>query len=215
MSQFTLGAGAYLVFRLAPAIVVGCLALNSFLNQDAKALAYLFGLALACAAAVGARGLIPAPKPGSPPLAQPGPICGTLSLGAGGAPLSLLPLSLVTYSFTLFYIVYYILFPTAARRPAKNADFTKHWAIITLLVVLMALDVAWHVANGCIRHPSPLAMSSAAIVLGGLVGFAWGATVGSIRGADRYMNKKGTVSCWSPSSLIYMCRDKTVIGSIL
>jgi hypothetical protein len=194
--------------------VVGCLALNSFLNQDAKALAYLFGLALACAAAVGAGRMIPAPKGGSAP-ALPAPVCGTLSLGAGGAPLSLLPISLVTYSFTLFYIVYYILFPTASRRPAKNADFTKHWAIITLMVVLMALDVAWHVANGCIRHPSPLAMSSAAIVLGGLVGFAWGATVGSIRGADRYMNKKGTVSCWSPSSLIYMCRDKTVIGSIL
>lgn len=203
----------YLLFRISPFIIVGCLVMNSFFNQDAKALAYIIGLIIACAVAFGSGTALMRTDWNN--ASAQNEICNTLNIGTDGARLSLIPLSLVIYAFTLMYIVYYILYPTSGKKAKGQTDFRRHWAIITILIVLMGAELWWQKQNNCINHPSPMIIGIVGIVIGSICGITWGILIGNIRKTQRYMNKPGSVSCWSPSSLLYMCRDTSTVGSIL
>lgn len=129
----------YLGFRLMPFAIVSMAFLVSIFLRDLRVLIYLLGLVIACFVAfmVG-EGIN---KYVQVPLDKAGSICGHLTL-TGELPFSKLPLSLVVYSYSLWYILFVIL-SLPKKHGLRDNTLLANLPLILFLGGMFVLDFVW------------------------------------------------------------------------
>lgn len=208
----------YLAFRMGPFIIVSYFLLSSLFSQDFKSLIYLAGLILACFVAILFGNFINSYVGFSGQgVAEETPyICNQLTL-TGAAPLSRIPLSLVVYSFTLFYLVFAMLSISA---PTVNGrvDITKLTAqqanvaaannipILVIFPVLILSDFGWSMIWKC----SPWWKQVWSIIVGGGMGLAWAYIISSSSLSSLlYLSIMSNAQiCARPSKTRFKCKRK-------
>jgi hypothetical protein len=214
----------YLAFRLAPFIIVSFFTLQSLLNWDLKGIIYLVGLIFACVISVlfGNSGLIKSEKSGD----LPNPRCNVITLGQNG-PITNIPLSLTTFSYTFFYLLVFIINLANTRNPKGgllgNKGFTyaninmvlqQNFPTLVLFPTLIILEIFWVVSNKCIVGMNVIPSILGAIVIGGLVGVFWAIFITTTKRPElQYINKPGLEVCNQPSKSLYRCRPLNSKGT--
>jgi hypothetical protein len=210
----------YLIFRLGPIIVVSFFVLQSLLSWDVKGILYLSGLLLTCVLALVANGLLS----GVMPINNPKEInlaCHTMTLGENNSYLSNVPLSLVIYSFTFFYLLIFI-FNLANPNPTIGILNTKDFKdklmkaalndnipILVFFPFLILAELLWNNVNNCTSEDigTFLIYALAGIVIGGGGGILWALLITSI-GIQRlqYITSGNSSVCSRPSKTTYRCK---------
>ena len=152
----------YTAFRLAPFILVSFFSLSSILNQDVKGIVYLAGLLLATfiATVIGSSSSAFKMEPSDNDL-----VCNVLTLTDNGR-LSNVPLSMVTFTYTFFFLVYII---------AKKKLAVQNIPTLIIFPLLIIAEFAWNLFYKC----SSMAGIIAAFSIGSLIGVAWSAILDS------------------------------------
>lgn len=214
----------YLIFRLGPIIVVSFFVLQSLLTWDVKGILYLSGLLLTCVLTLLINGILYNIKP-IPTEDQINLACYTITLGENNSYFSNIPLSLVTYSFTFFYLLIFI-FNLANPNPTigilDTQKFTKklmdaalkdNVPVLVFFPFLILAELLWINMNKCISESNTvfLIYALSGIIIGGFGGILWGITITSI-GIQRlqYITSGNSSVCSRPSKTTYRC--KPVIG---
>lgn len=207
----------YLAFRMGPFIIVSYFLLSSLFSQDFKSLIYLAGLILACFVAVLFGNFIETYFGGatSGPIETPY-LCHQLTL-TGSAPLSHIPLSLVVYSFTLFYLVYAMLSisaPTVNGRvditqlssSQANTAAANNIPILVIFPVLIVADFIWSMMWKC----SSWWKQMWSIIVGGSVGLFWAYVISSSSLSSLlYLSIMSNAQiCSRPSKTRFRCKRK-------
>ena len=129
----------YLGFRLMPFAIVSMAFLVSLFLRDLRVLIYLLGLVIACFVTFmvgeGVSRYIQLPSD------NPNSVCGHLTL-TGGLPFSKMPLSLVVYSYSLWYILFIIL-TLPKKHGLRNDTLMANLSLILFLGVMFLLDFVW------------------------------------------------------------------------
>jgi hypothetical protein len=201
----------YLTFRLMPFIVVATFVFMSFFNWDVRGIVYLIGVGLACSLAMMINARIPPPSQSLPAQAK----CGLISLGENGQVYSNIPLSITTYGFTFFYLLYFIL--NMAKRATSDGlgnlqqgdiatALQYNIPILVVFPLLIFLESYWIYANNC--SPSWLYIAGA-LALGGAIGLFWGYVVTKMDPNLQIVSaSSGVQVCSRPSKTYYQCRVK-------
>ena len=147
----------YTAFRLAPFILVSYFSLSSILNQDVKGIVYLAGLLFACfiASMFGSIEYFKS-KVNTPDNDM---ICNVLTLTESGR-FSNIPLSMVTFAYTFFFLVDII----AAKKLA-----VQNIPTLIIFPLIIIAEFAWNIFYGC----SSMGGIATGFAIGGLFGFAW------------------------------------------
>lgn len=185
----------YTAFRLAPFILVSFFSLSSILNQDLKGLIYLAGLLFASflAIMIGNMDLF---KNKSDTIENE-LICNVLTLTESGR-LSNLPLSMVVFAYTFFYLVDII-----AHYKLANQNIPT--LIIFPLIIIG--EFIWNRMYGC----ASLSAIIAAFGVGSLMGWAWSAMIRSTGVVQlQYFNGISNAAvCSRPSKQKFKCTTST------
>jgi hypothetical protein len=225
----------YLIFRLGPIIIVSFFVLQSLLMWDIKGILYLSGLLLTCMLALLANGALQLVFPisyteektvGAPAGATVSPIspgCHTITMGENNSYLSSVPLSLVVYSFTFFYLLIFIfnlanpnptigiLDTTKFSKESINTALNDNIPVLVLFPFLIIAELAWSNMNNCITGDTAkfLIYSLSAIILGGGGGVLWAVLITSI-GIQRlqYITSGNSSVCSRPAKTTYRCKPK-------
>jgi hypothetical protein len=152
----------YTAFRLAPFILVSYFSLSSILNQDVKGIVYLAGLLFACFIA-SMFGSIEYFKNKIDNTSDNEMICNVLTLTDSGR-FSNLPLSMVTFTYTFFFLVYIIIDKKIA---------VQNIPTLIIFPLIIIAEFAWNNFYGC----SSMAGIVCAGIIGGFFGFAWSAII--------------------------------------
>ena len=187
----------YLCFFLAPFILVCFFTLNSIFNQDFKGLVYLIGLIVSCFITIlidksGINNYLPAFESTSADI--PG-VCNSISI-AGVTSISNLPLNQTIFGYTFAYLLYAILAP--------NPNLVlQNLPTIIFFPILIVIDIYWKLSNGC----SEFWHMVAALIIGGLAGWTWGAIIGSSNTNLQYfaVAVHNTEICSAPSKQTFRC----------
>ena len=181
---------AYICFRLAPFILVCMLSLTSILYQDFKGLIYIAGLLMTSILAI----LI---SKGTPYFDNPNGsaqlVCNLITLTDVG-PLSSLPLSIITFTYTAGYIGYIIF---------KYKLASQNIPTLIIFPALILSDIFWQLNHGC----STLFAIIVSSLLGMGGGIAWAAIIDSIKNTKLlYFNGiSNAQSCSRPSKQSFKC----------
>ncbi len=182
----------YTAFRLAPFILVSFFSLSSILNQDLKGIIYLAGLLFATffAIMIGNMNYFKKPEAIDPDNEL---ICNVLTLTDSGR-LSNLPLSMVVFAYTFFYLVDII-------AHFKLADQNIPTLIIFPLLIIG--EFIWNRMYKC----SNTAGIIAAFGVGSLIGWAWSAIIRSTGVVQlQYFNGISNAAvCSRPSKQKFKC----------
>lgn len=154
----------YTAFRLAPFILVSFFSLSSILNQDVKGIVYLAGLLFASfiATIIGSTSEVFKNVNSD---SNNGLICNVLTLTDNGR-LSNLPLSMVTFAYTFFFLVDNI---------AHYKLAVQNIPTLIIFPLIIIAEFAWNVFYKC----SSMAGIIAAFGVGALFGWAWSAIIRS------------------------------------
>jgi len=189
----------YTVFRFSPFIVVSFFTLSSILNQDLKGVIYLAGLLFATFFSVIIGSIIPPAMYPKKSNLQAGTdeinetICNTLVLGETGR-LSKLPLGMVVFSYTFFYLL-----DTIVKYDLVIGN-------IPTLIIFPALiigETMWNKLYNCVT----LLQLLVAFGIGSLAGFIWARIIRSTGAVElQYFNgiNNGQV-CSRPSKQKFKC----------
>jgi hypothetical protein len=181
----------YTAFRLAPFILVSFFSLSSILNQDLKGLIYLAGLLFASFLAIMIGNMDVFKK--DVDTTDNDLICNVLTLTESGR-LSNIPLSMVVFAYTFFYLVDII-----AHYKLANQN------IPTLIIfpLLIIGEFIWNRAYGC----ASLSAIIAAFGVGSLMGWAWSAMIRSTGVVQlQYFNGISNAAvCSRPSKQKFKC----------
>lgn len=192
--EFNLFSLTYLIFRLAPFMVASFFSIASLFNSDIKGIIYLVGLIFACGVSIllGNAGAAMSPTSFTPP-AESLQICKLLSIG-GNYSVSKVPLSLVVFSYTMFYLVYAI--------AMNNLETTNIPTLVIFPTVILA-DLWWNLSSNCFT----LMACIAAIIFAGAVGVGWSALVYQKMPTAHYiMTGSSREYCYAPSKQNYVCK---------
>jgi hypothetical protein len=213
----------YLAFRLAPFIIVCYFILQSLLNWDLKGLVYLVGLIFASVLSIlfGNNGIT-----NKELIDIPNPRCYIITLDEG-KPLSNIPLSIVTFSYTFFYLFIFMInlannatngvfSKNAGTRQNLNMIIQQNTPMLILFPLLIILEIFWIMANNCIVQQNWFISILSAILIGGGVGVGWAMFVTYLKKPElQYINKSGLEVCSQPSKTLYRCRPKNNSGGNL
>ena len=201
----------YLVYRLSPFIIVCYFILNSLLNQSLNGIVYLCGLLFASVIAVVCKNFAGGPPP------EKSELCDIMTIGEGGR-LTSVPLSLVVYSYTFFYLLMFILEQAAAKRGndiTYKSPYTKenlnlvmreNVAALVLFPLLIIIDLVWNVMNNCVS----IVGLGLAIAIGIGVGSLWGMVILRAKNPDlQILNVGNAQICSRPSKINYTCKVKS------
>lgn len=153
----------YTAFRLAPFILVSFFSLSSILNQDFKGIVYLAGLLFATFIATMIGSSFDVFKKTVIP--ENDMICNVLTLTDNGR-LSNLPLSMVVFSYTFFFLVDII--------ANKKLELQNIPTLIIFPLIIIA-EFAWNVFYKC----GSMAGIIGAFAVGSVFGWAWSAIIRS------------------------------------
>jgi len=210
----------YLIFRLGPIIVVSFFVLQSLLSWDVKGILYLSGLLLTCVLAVGVSGALKNFMPIDPP-ENINLACYTITLGENNSFFSDIPLSIVVYSFTFFYLLIFI-FNLANPNPTIGILDTKKFSdklmktalndnipILVFFPVLILAELLWNNMYSCTSQDNGtfLLIALSAIIIGGGGGILWAILITSI-GIQRlqYITSGNSSVCSRPAKTTYRCK---------
>jgi hypothetical protein len=182
----------YTAFRLAPFILVSFFSLSSILNQDLKGIIYLAGLLFATffAIMIGNTSYFRNMEQMKP---ENELICNVLTLTDTGR-LSNVPLSMVVFAYTFFYLV----------------DIIAHYKLAeqnipTLIIfpLLIIGEFMWNRMYSCVSLPGIVA----AFGVGSLMGWAWSAIIRSTGVVQlQYFNGISNAAvCSRPSKQKFKC----------
>lgn len=204
----------YLAFRLAPFILVCFFTLESFLNWNLKGIIYLFGLLFACVTVTLCSVLV---TPHTIPTTNN--ICNLITIGQNASYISQLPLSSAVFSFTLFYLLTFIINVGYAHAEASKAGVdhiskitavsksaAQNGPILALFPILIIIDSAWNTIYGC-SNPANIVM---AIVISGIIGVLWALIITSTKNPNLFYisNYVGDV-CSRPTKTKFRCKPTT------
>jgi len=149
----------YLTLRLSPLIIVCFFLLQSLFNGDIKGLFYLAGLLIALTFTIltSRFGIFKSQDEGNDK-----EMCKTVEFS--NSPLSYLPLSQTSLVFTFTYILTVI---------AKYNTWALNIPTISLFALLIMVDAAWNLSQGC-QNPLNILVT---IIIAVIIGFAWGTTL--------------------------------------
>lgn len=184
----------YTAFRLAPFILVSFFSLSSILNQDLKGIIYLAGLLFATFFAIMIGNSNYFRKPDADSIDENNElICNVLTLTDNGR-LSNLPLSMVVFAYTFFYLVDII-------AQYKLADQNIPTLIIFPLLIIG--EFVWNRMYKC----SSTAGIIAAFGVGSIMGWAWSAIIRSTGVVQlQYFNGISNAAvCSRPSKQKFKC----------
>lgn len=225
----------YLIFRLAPIIIVSFFILQSFLVWDLKGVLYICGLLLTCVSTLVVNNwltmFIPINKINEEPgnsnetiqYERKSPMCRTITLGENGEYFSNIPLNLVIYSFTFFYLFIFILNlanPNSTvgildtrsfSQKSINSALQQNIPVLIFFPFLIIVELGWINMNSCISSdPSVFAAYSlAAIILGGAGGVLWAILITSIGVPQlQYITSGNADHCSRPSRTMFRCKPK-------
>ena len=195
MASLNINFILYTAFRLSPFILVSFFSLSSLLNQDVKGIIYLAGLLIAClfAIIVGNMDYFRKPLMGE----QNDLICNVLTLTDSGR-LSNLPLSMVVFSYTFFYLVDII---------AKYNLASQNIPTLIIFPLLIIGEFIWNRSYNC----ASLAGLVAAFGVGSLMGYIWSAIIRSTGVVQlQYFNGISNAAvCSRPSTQKFKCTKST------
>jgi hypothetical protein len=141
----------YLLFRLAPFIIVSMFVFSSIFLQDFKAIIYVAGLLLASFIAVCVGKNYNSTSKNQ--------ICKTFTISKDGQ-LSNLPLSQVILNYTFFYLVYIIV---SFNLTGQNIP------LLLLFPVLILSDILWNWYNECYEIITIIS----SLIIGSSIGILW------------------------------------------
>lgn len=186
----------YLLFRLAPFIIVSYFTLQSIFNQDLKGLIYLFGLVMATVLTILIGNVIPFPN--NPILSvdkYSKAKCNSLTLGSD-SPISRLPLSQTVFGYTLAYLSYFI---------GVNNLTTQNIPTFVIFPIIILADMFWNVSNDCSTNELLLS----ALIIGGAVGAIWALIIDSTKMANLsyFSGITNKDVCSKPSKQMIRCKQ--------
>ena len=187
----------YTAFRLAPFILVSFFSLSSILNQDVKGIVYLAGLLFASFIA-SMVGSIEYFKNKVENTSDNEMICNVLTLTDTGR-FSNVPLSMVTFTYTFFFLVDIIV--------AKKLAVQNIPTLIIFPLIIIA-EFAWNMFYKC----TSMAGVVCAGVIGGLFGLAWSAIIRNSGAVNlQYFNGISNSNvCTRSSTQKFQCTTKYV-----
>ncbi len=183
----------YLIFRMAPFVIVSYFSLQSILNQDLKGLIYLIGLIVTSFVVYLIASFLPEEK-GLTPSDYSKVRCTQLTIGHN-QPISKLPLSQTVFGYTFTYLAYFI---------GVNNLQTQNIATFILFPVLIIADIFWSVTNIC-STPKYLLLS---LIISAIVGLLW-AMIIEATGVGGFAYMTGIANkdlCSRPTKSLYKCR---------
>ena len=188
MSFLNIISISYICFRLAPFILVCMLSLTSILYQDFKGIIYIGGLLITCMIAIICGNTFSLAIP--PDSNQ---VCKIITLYDNG-PVSNIPLSIITFTYTAGYMGYIIFKYNLALQNIPS---------LIIFPLLIISDILWQLQNKC--------STSYAIFLGTMIGMgggiAWAAIIDSLKNSRLlYFNGiSNAQTCSRPSKQNFKC----------
>jgi hypothetical protein len=219
----------YLAFRLAPFILVSFFTLQSLFNWDLKGIIYLIGLILASFITVifgkGRPFEIGTNVKNFSIKELPNAACNIITLGDDGDVLSTLPLSVVVYSYTFFYLLVFMLnlanttnnkgvLNTKSIKQSKiNEIMIQNLPVLIIFPLLILFESVWIISNRCLFEVKPIISIVCASLIGSGVGVLWAMFVTYLNKPElQYINKGGLEVCNQPSKMVYRCRALNKAG---
>lgn len=220
----------YLAFRLAPFILVSFFLLQSFINWDLKGIMYLVGLLIATVFTV----FIGKNKPFKQEMATktmlselPNPRCNVVTLGQDGFLLSSLPVSITTYTYTLMYLLCFMI--NLARTSSSdtvsyknisskslNGIMGQNIPILVLFPLLILSESYWIISNKCLYGVRPIMSIITAIIIGGIFGLCWASFIVYTGKKElQFIATSGMDVCNRPSKAVYRCKPSSLATSAL
>ena len=174
--------------------MVACFfSIASIFNSDIKGFVYLIGLIFACTISIFLGNGIAEIIPDSfATLSDSLQICKLLSIG-GNSSISKVPLSLVVFSYTMFYLVFAI--------AISHLEITNIPTLTIFPMVILA-DLWWNVNNNCFTFVASLL----AIIIAGGVGVLWSMLVYyKMPEAHYILTGSSREFCYKPSKQAFKC----------
>lgn len=240
----------YLIFRLAPIIIVSFFILQSLLMWDLRGILYLCGLIITCIITIFMsnvlgmffKNAIDTTAPDSTTATdstasatalisnQKNYKCRTITLGENGEYYSQIPLNLVVYSFTFFYLLIFILNLANPKSTTVGILNTENYTqekinqallqnipVLVIFPVLIIVEFIWLSINKCIDGNNNdteyniylFSYLLAGIIIGGAGGVAWAVLITSIGVPSlQYIISGNSNTCSRPSRTTFRCRPK-------
>lgn len=229
----------YLIFRLAPIIIVSFFILQSLLMWDLRGVLYLCGLMLTCVLTIFLSNVLNMFFKSSSdvndisttaPVHTPNYKCRTITLGENGEYYSKIPLNLVVYSFTFFYLLIFILNLANPKSTTVGILNTKDYTqekinqallqnipVLVIFPLLIIIEFIWLSINKCIDGNNSNSSYNiylftyllAGIVIGGVCGVAWAVMITSVGVPSlQYIISGNGNTCSRPSRTTFRCRPR-------
>ena len=199
---------AYLIFRLAPIIIISYFVLQSMFNLDPKGITYALGLLLGTVITVSVSYMLEkgvGDNSGSIASHR----CNTFYLGSiplGGEiinPLSKAPLNVLVFAYTLSYLVTSFTAPPVTSNNALVA-LKQNIAVLILFPLLLVFECIWLMSNNC----TSIVFIVISLLIGIIWGICWAYIIRSTKRADlQYLNIGNIEVCSRPSKTIYRCKN--------
>ena len=210
---------SYLSFRLAPIIIVGFFLLQSFFELDFKGIIYLFGLLITTFLSVSLSYLSVFQQTSEHAMDSISENCRTIRLGDNGY-ISNIPLNLVVYSFTLFYLLIFVLNlanskdnkgvlnEKAMNQTNINAVLWQGIPIMVLFPLLIVAEVLWIWSNDCLKGTQSMWINvMVAFLIGSVGGVIWALMITSLKIPQfQYFVSSSSYVCDRPRKALYRCK---------
>jgi hypothetical protein len=212
----------YLIFRLAPIIIVSFFIFQSFLLWDIKGVLYICGLILTCGVTLLANSGLNIVLPILSDTNK-NPKCRTITLGENGEYYSNIPLNLVVYSFTFFYLLIFIfnlanpnstvgiLDTSTFTQSSINNALQQNIPILIFFPLLILVELFWINVNSCVSTDIKdfVIYTLSGIIIGGVGGMVWALLITSIGVPQlQYIISGNNSVCSRPSKTLFRCKPK-------
>lgn len=212
----------YLIFRLAPIIIVSFFIFQSFLLWDIKGVLYICGLILTCGVTLLANSGLNIVLPILSDTNK-NPKCRTITLGENGEYYSNIPLNLVVYSFTFFYLLIFIfnlanpnstvgiLDTSTFTQSSINNALQQNIPILIFFPLLILLELFWINVNSCVSTDIKdfVIYTLSGIIIGAVGGLSWALLITSIGVPQlQYIISGNNSVCSRPSKTLFRCKPK-------
>jgi hypothetical protein len=212
----------YLIFRLAPIIIVFFFIFQSFLIWDMKGVFYICGLLLTCFFVLLANSGLNVVFPITV-TDDISPKCRTITLGENGEYYSNIPLNLVVYSFTFFYLLIFIfnlanpnstvgiLDTSTFTQSSINNALQQNIPVLVFFPLLILAELFWINVNSCVSTDIKefVIYTLSGIIIGAIGGLTWAVLITSIGVPQlQYITSGNNNVCSRPSKTLFRCKPK-------